>query len=218
MGPENSSPFDRLAERYDAWFDNEGSLVFAIEVKAFRSILHQLPKPWLEVGVGSGRFAQALGIENGIDPSAELLQMAEKRGVQSHRGRGEDLPFVDESFGTVFLIVTICFLDSPADVLEEIHRVLHPKGKLVLGLVLRESAWGRFYAAQKEQGHPFYRYARFFTYEEMESMLTESRFRIERTTSTLFQMPWEVITEEDPRKGYSPDAGFTIIVARKAKG
>ncbi|TFG05073.1 class I SAM-dependent methyltransferase, partial [Candidatus Thorarchaeota archaeon] len=151
MGPENSSPFDRLAERYDTWFDNEGSLVFAIEVKAFRSILHQLPKPWLEVGVGSGRFAQALGIENGIDPSAELLQMAEKRGVQSHRGRGEDLPFVDESFGTVFLIVTICFLDSPADVLEEIHRVLHPKGKLVLGLVLRESAWGRFYAAQKEQ-------------------------------------------------------------------
>jgi len=56
--------FDSLASAYDAWFDGEGKLIFAIEVKAFQEILPLLPKPWLEVGVGSGRFAQALGIES----------------------------------------------------------------------------------------------------------------------------------------------------------
>ena len=70
------SPFDDLALEYDAWFDREGSLIFSIEVRAFKSLLSTLPKPWLEIGVGSGRFAQALGIETGIDPSSKLLQMA----------------------------------------------------------------------------------------------------------------------------------------------
>ena len=57
------SPFDDLALEYDAWFDKEGSLIFFIEVQAFMELLPILPKPWLEVGVGSGRFARALGIE-----------------------------------------------------------------------------------------------------------------------------------------------------------
>jgi hypothetical protein len=44
-------PFDNLALEYDAWFDKGGSLIFFIEVKAFKSLLPFLPKPWLEVGV-----------------------------------------------------------------------------------------------------------------------------------------------------------------------
>lgn len=51
------SPFDHLALECDAWFDKEGSLIFFIEVQAFTELLPTLPKPWLEVGVGSGRFA-----------------------------------------------------------------------------------------------------------------------------------------------------------------
>ena len=62
------SPFDNLASEYDAWFDKEGSLIFFIEAQAFKTLLKSLPRPWIEIGVGSGRFAQALGIETGIDP------------------------------------------------------------------------------------------------------------------------------------------------------
>ena len=61
----DTSPFDELAAEYDAWFDKEGSHIFFNEVKAFQGVLPDLPKPWLEIGVGSGRFAQALGIETG---------------------------------------------------------------------------------------------------------------------------------------------------------
>jgi SAM-dependent methyltransferase len=103
MMENNGPPFDALASAYDAWFDGEGKLIFAIEARAFQEVLPLLPRPWLEVGVGSGRFAEALGIETGIDPSAGLLEMAGRRGVKGFLGRGEDRIFDEESFGSVFL-------------------------------------------------------------------------------------------------------------------
>lgn len=211
----NHSPFDDLPERYDTWFDEEGKLIFAIEVAAFNSILHLLPKPWLEIGVGSGRFAQALGIEFGIDPSTKLLQMAIDRGIDARHGRGEDRLFQEKSIGTVFLIVTICFINSPEKVFREIERILHPDGRLVIGLVLKEGSWGSYYQKLKENKHPFYKFARFFSYDELAKILMKSGFLIDRTVSTLFQIPGKVVGEESPREGYWPNAGFIILVARK---
>jgi len=209
------SPFDNLASQYDAWFDKEGSLIFSIEVQALRTLLPFLPKPWLEIGVGSGRFAQALGIETGIDPSAGLLRIAEGRGIKVFQGRGEQPLFSEESLGTVFLIVTLCFLDSPLDVLQEANRILMPAGKIVLGLVLRESPCGKLYQQKKNEGHRFYRYATFYSYDEMIRLLVKAGFVTEKIVSTLFQKPGNVRHREEPREGYFPEAGFTIIVAGK---
>ena len=210
-----SSPFDSMASEYDAWFDKDGSLIFAIEVKAFEMMLSTLPKPWLEIGVGSGRFAQALGIESGIDPSVNLVRMARQRGINVATGRGEEVSFHDGSFGTVFLIVTLCFLKYPVDVLKESSRILTPGGRIVLGLVLKESPWGRLYQQQKDEGHRSYKYATFYSYEDVVGLLTQAGFRAERVCSTLFQKPGDVQAMEGPREGYSPDAGFTIITASK---
>ena len=218
MGRQNNtewSPFDDLAIEYDAWFDREGGLIFSIEVQAFKSLLFTLAKPWLEIGVGSGRFAQALGIETGLDPSSKLLYMARERGINVFLGRGEQKLFDEASFGTVFLIVTLCFLDSPLDVLREAKRILIPGGKIVLGLVLKESPWGRFYQTKKAEGHRFYKYATFYRYDEVVRLIVQAGFVTERIISTLFQRPGEVHRMEDPREGYSTDAGFTIIVAEK---
>ena len=210
-----ASPFDNLAPAYDAWFEEEGKDIFAIEVRAFDEVLPSLPKPWLEIGVGSGRFAQALGIETGIDPSVRLLEMARKRGVTALLGKGEERLFDEGSFGTVFLIVTLCFVSSPLDVLQEAYRILLPSGRVVLGLVLRESPWGKFYHQKKQQGHRFYKYATFYSYDEVVRLLEQAGFLIEKVVSTLFQKPGEVEYMESPRNGYSADAGFTIIVAGK---
>jgi SAM-dependent methyltransferase len=209
------SPFDDLALEYDAWFDKQGSLIFFIEVKAFRALLPSLPKPWLEIGVGSGRFAQALGIETGVDPSYKLVEMARKRVINAFLGRGEQELFDEESLGTVFLIVTLCFLDSPLDVLREAKRILMPDGKLVLGLVLKESPWGQFYQVKKAQGHRFYKYAKFYKYDEVGRLLMRAGFVTEKIVSTLFQEPGKVQHMEEPKEGYFPDAGFTVIVAGK---
>jgi len=211
----HSSPFDELALEYDAWFDREGSLIFFIEVQALRELLPSLPKPWLEIGVGSGRFAQALGIETGVDPSFKLVQMARRRGINAFLGRGEQQLFDKESFGTVFSLVTLCFLDSSLDVLREANRILIPGGKLVLGLVLKESPWGQLYQQKKTEGHRFYRYATFYSCDEVVRLLVKTGFVTERIISTLFQRPGEVHHMEEPKEGYFPNAGFTIIVGAK---
>jgi SAM-dependent methyltransferase len=208
--------FDSLAEEYDAWFEEEGKLIFDIEVEALRKVLPALPKPWLEVGVGSGRFAQALGIDTGIDPSAKLLTMAKNRSIEVYQAIGEDRLFNKESYGTVFIIVTLCFVQSPVEVLYEIHRILNDEGKVVLGLVLRDSFWGQFYLRKKESGHRFYKHATFYSYEEISNLLDQTGFSIIQVVSTLFQKPNELEGMEVPRLGYFPEAGFSIVVANKA--
>jgi ubiquinone/menaquinone biosynthesis C-methylase UbiE len=207
--------FDSLASAYDDWFDGEGKLVFATEVKAFQEILDLLPRPWLEIGVGSGRFAQALGIGNGIDPSVKLLEMADRRGINVRLGRGEQPIFSAASFGTVFLIVTLCFLDSVPDVLKEAYRILIADGEIVVGLVLKESPWGKFYEKKKRHGHRFYKYANFYKYNEVVTFLEKSGFYIEGVVSTLFQRPGKVEQTELPRNGFFSTAGFVVIMAGK---
>jgi SAM-dependent methyltransferase len=207
--------FDRLSPIYDAWFEEQGKLIFAIEISAFGKVLPSLPKNWLEVGVGTGRFAQALKIETGIDPSVNMLGLARKRGISVLLARGENECFKNESFGTVFLIVTLCFVDSPLDVLYEANRVLKADGKLVLGLVLRDSPWGQFYLSKKQEGHRFYQHATFYSFEELSEFLEATGFVVENLVSTLFQRPGEVAGLEAPQNGFSVDSGFTVVVAGK---
>jgi SAM-dependent methyltransferase len=209
--------FDSLASDYDAWFEEEGRLIFASEVEALRQALPLLPKPWIEVGVGSGRFAQALGIDIGLDPSSKLLEMASNRGISVFLGKGDEMPFQDGVFGTTFYVVTLCFVDAPMRTLGEAARLLKSKGKVVLGLVLKESPWGQLYQRKKEMGHRFYRYATFYSYAEVDMLLKQTGFLIEKVVSTLFQSPGKVNHIEPPRQGFFQSAGFTVVVASKPR-
>ena len=47
-----------------------------MEVDCLKPLFHEHKRPYLEIGVGSGRFAQALGIEYGVDTSPALLEIA----------------------------------------------------------------------------------------------------------------------------------------------
>ena len=175
-----------------------------------------LPKPWIEIGIGSGRFAQALGIDIGLDSSIKLLEIAGNRGVSVFLGKGEETPFKDGGFGAVFLILTLCFVNSPEAILHEAARLLRSEGKVVLGLILKESPWGQLYRTKKETGHRFYRHATFYSYSEVDMLLKEVGFSIKKVSSTLFQNPGEVNHIELPQRGFSHDAGFTVILASKS--
>jgi len=207
--------FDSLSWVYDAWFEQEGRLIFALEVEALKQVLPLLPKPWIEVGIGSGRFAQALGIDIGLDPSSGLLKIARNRGARVLLGRGEEAPFKNGSFGAIFFIATLCFIDSPNRILTDAACLLKSQGKVVLGLVLKESPWGQLHQREKETGHRFYRHATFYSYAEVEIFLIQTGFLIEKVISTLFQNPGEVNHIELPRQGFSADAGFAVILAGK---
>jgi len=131
-------------------------------------------------------------------------------------GRGEESPFKDGSFGPIFFIAILCFVDSPERILGEAARLLQTGGKVVLGMVLRKSPWGQLYQAKKETGHHFYRYAMlYYTYAEVEMLLMQTGLSIEKVVSTLFQNPSEVYHIESPQQGFFESAGFTVVLASK---
>ena len=206
----HNNPFNKLSERYDAWFDGQrGKKIFAIEVRTLRELLEEMPRPWLEVGVGTGRFAHALGVDDGIDPSPEVLKIASQYKINTLLGHGEDLPYPESTYGTVLMIVTICFLSEPDKALREAGRVLRSDGRLLLGLVPADSPWGKFYARKGNKGHPFYSAATFYTCEEVVKMADKEGFDLERARSCLFESPeTEVNAYSSSLEGIVADSGF----------
>ena len=211
--------FDVFAERYDAWYDKPfGKSAFNLEKACIASLCKNLTQPFLEIGVGTGRFAEALKIKYGIDSSAGVLRFAKKRGITVIRGKGEKLPAPDKSFGAIFIIVTLCFVDEPVKVLEEASRVLSDNSYIILGLILRESPWASFYMRKGYAGNVFYKVARFYSLNELEVMLQKTHLRITEASSTIFQAPTEKpLRFENPRKGCYKDAGFVAMKVGKLK-
>jgi hypothetical protein len=80
----------------------------------------------------------------------------------------------------VFLISTLCFLESPLEVLKEAYRILVPGGKIVLGVVLKNSPWGHYYEQKKLEGHPIYKYATFYRCSEVAQFTLLADFTGER--------------------------------------
>ena len=212
----NMNPFDFLAQDYDGWFEGEGELIFSIESYCLRELAPLLPSPGLEIGVGTGRFTEAIGIDCGLDPSAQAIAIGKNADFGRIQAVGEKTPFINGAFGTVALITTLCFIDSCREVLSEANRVLRDDGKVLMGLILKDSSWGKLYESKKKEGHPVYKNATFQSYQDVADMLESGGFRIERVVSTLFQLPGEVKDFEYPREGYSSDAGFVVILAGKS--
>lgn len=209
--------FNKHASEYDAWYDTGvGKAIFAMEVDCLKTLLQRFGRPYLEIGVGSGRFAETLGIEYGIDPAPAMSQMAKARGIKVTEVTGEELPFPDKMFDGLLIAFTFCFLDKSQKVLQEAWRVLQPEGGLVLGLILRDSPWGEFYIKKGKEGHPIYSKARFFSKVEVEGLLQQSGFKVLEYRSTLFQPPGQKnYRHESPVSGYQQTAGFVALVSSK---
>jgi len=210
---QESNPFDALAGRYDAWFETpKGRAIFNVEIHALRELLERIEHPWLEVGVGSGRFAHALGVDEGVDPSNAILKIAAGRGINARAGYGEDLPYPDSTYGALLLVVTICFLTDPQKALREAARVLRSDGRLIVGLVPKDSSWGKLYALKGKDGHPFYSPATFYMCEEVIAMAWNESFEFEMARSCLVESPEsEVPVYAETREGIIPDAGFVAM-------
>lgn len=208
--------FDVCAEDYDRWFDSpQGKVLFEMEVEAVRLLMKDLEKPFLEIGVGTGRFAKKLKIDLGIDPSSKVLEMARTRKIKVKKARGEKLPFKDKTFGAVFLLFTLCFVEDPEKVLSETRRVLKRDGGLIIGIINRESPWGQLYMKKKTGNHPIYKYARFYSIKDAVKMIAKTGMSVHEYSSTLCQPPSETPYNEAAHKGLADGAGFVCILARK---
>ncbi len=208
-----SGPFDSIAREYDAWYDSkEGSTIFEEEVQALLLVKGRVPGRWLEVGVGTGRFANELGVSDGIDPSGEMLALAAARGISTKRGVAETLPYGDKEFDGVLFVVTLCFVESPACAFEECARVLRPKGACVVGIVPASSPWGQEYQRKAKAGHPVYSHATFFSVEEVVRLASGCGLMLQDAASALLWPPGEAqIQHNRVVRGARPDAGFVAL-------
>jgi SAM-dependent methyltransferase len=202
---------DRLAEDYDGWFDSpEGKPLFEIELECVRDVLGDHAGRWVEVGVGTGRFAAALGIREGIDPSEPALAIARRRRIDARRGVAEQLPFSDEAVDGVLLVLTICFLHDSSKAMREFLRVLKPGARLVIGMIPRDGPWGRSCAEKGRQGHPFYRAAQFYSPREVVSLAEDAGFVFDRACSCLLSPPGEAPSPERCA-AVRAEAGFVCL-------
>lgn len=118
------------------------------------------------MGVGSGRFAAALGIKTGIDPSVQLSHFAKLRGIDVFEGVAESLPFQEQQFDFVLFNTALCYVDLPLVALLEAKRVLKPNGKIIIGMIDKHSMLGQQYEATNKTTHflnmlTFIQYPRF---------------------------------------------------------
>lgn len=122
--------FDRIARRYD--FINR-LISFGQEQEWRRRGIEFLPQGRvLDLGSGTGAAAPVFGDREvvALDPAPEMIALSpiSDRVVAV----GEKLPFADGSFDGVFTAYVMRNLVSIPAMLEEVHRVLRPGGKLVI--------------------------------------------------------------------------------------
>jgi len=167
----------------------------------------------LELGVGTGRFAVPLGIKVGVELAHAMASFARQRGIRVYEARAEELPFADESFDFVIMITTICFLSDPLQALQETRRVLKPKGRIIIGMIDKDSPLGQGYEAKKSES-TFYRYAHFYSVTQVIEWLTRLGFGAVKTCQTIFKDPEEITSLEPVKEGYG-EGGFVVIAAQK---
>jgi len=204
-----SNIFDKYYKKYDTWYD-KNKFAYLSELAALKKVLPKRGKS-LEIGVGTGRFAQALGITTGIDPSKNMIRIARKRGVDARLGFGERLPFKNSTFDYVAIIITICFVKDPQKILKESRRILKKNGKIIIGIIDKDSFLGKFYQKKKSV---FYKQAKFFSIKGITDLLKNAGFSKLSYYQTLYELPGEIRSAQKPRKGFG-QGGFVVISGDK---
>lgn len=207
----NTEPFDKHYQKYEDWFD-KNEYVYKSELKAVNHFIPQQGRG-IEIGVGSGKFAEPLGIKMGVEPSESMRKLAKKRGIKVYDGVGENLNFADKSFDYVLMVTTICFLSDIKKAFKEVRRILKEDGKFIIGFVDRESELGKEYLKIKED-NVFYKNAVFYSTKDVITLLKEMKFENINTIQTIFGKLSEVKEIQDYKNGYGK-GGFVVIKAVK---
>ncbi len=88
----------------------------------------------LDVGCGIGDFLNFYPGSVGVDVNSTAVQWCRSRGLDSHHMSVDVLPFEEGSFDGVVLDNVLEHLNSPENLLVDIHRVLKPNGVLLVGV------------------------------------------------------------------------------------
>ena len=209
------NPFETSAREYDSWYDQSPN-TFSSEILALRA-LHTPAGEWVEVGVGTGRFAAELGIPVGVEPTEGMAALARSRGVRVIRGHAEALPLESDSLDAIFFITTLCFVQDLHLALSEAHRVLRQGGHCIIGLLPLDSPLGQLIHAHADKD-TFFKHARLRTKSEVLQALEDAGFTIQQTMQTLFGPPESFELEIHSARCGLDHGSFVAILASKHSG
>lgn len=205
-----TTAFESYSDAYDEWFE-KNSKAYAAELKAIKKFVPEEGLRGVEIGVGSGKFAEPLKIGIGVEPSTKMAEKADQLGIEVLNGVAEDLPLADDDFDFALMVTTICFVDDPLRAFAEIRRVLKADGFAVVAFVDKESELGRQYQANRHKSR-FYGEATFYSTQEVLKLLNSSGFECCETVQTLIPGADELSVLE----GYGRGAFVVIKASRSA--
>ncbi len=208
----SQSIFDVSYNEYDSWFDNKGKIIFENELRGLEFITQKTDLLSIEIGSGTGRFAEKLNIKFGIEPSFNMGILSKKRGVKPIIALGEYLPIKNKTFERVFFIFSVCFINNIKNAFAESYRILKDNGEIIVGFIPSESPLGKKYIQKKQEGHPYYNNAVFYRFSELKKILEKTGFKI---IQTAYQMLKDEKKAEKPSQGINQTANFLIVKGQK---
>jgi len=221
--------FDRIAHRYDMWYNTKtGRYVDRIEKWLIFSMFRGREGKALDLGCGTGNYTAELYKRGfnvvGVDASEKMLEIARKKFPQIRfiHGDAYRLPFPDESFDIVLSVTMFEFIHRPEKVVNEIYRVLKPEGEVIIGTMNGHSLWFIFKRLKSIFTETAYRYARFYTPKELETLLKASGFAEVESAGVIFLpsfWPFSSLAEKLDRRYYRRCKEWAAFVAvRGVKG
>lgn len=214
--------FDEISGSYDSWYNTKlGAFADKVEAELVMGKSRLLSgMQVLDAGCGTGNFSiklAKLGCRvTGIDVSSGMLEEALKK--QKEYGGLLDfkvmdvysIDFPDNYFDAAFSMAQFEFLEDREKALNELLRVVKPGGRVTVGTINRESAWGRLYMTDECRSNTIFKYARLMSIDELASLRKQNLID---TGTSLFIPPdaaEEDICDEREKKLTASNAGGFI--------
>jgi ubiquinone/menaquinone biosynthesis C-methylase UbiE len=206
MRKEIAEDYVRHCREYEEWIKSNPH-IHESEIIALQKVVPS--GVGLEIGVGTGRLAAALSIRYGLDPSRNMLKLAQQKNILAVQGHGENLPFKKESFNFVLIVYTIELADDALRFLKEATKILKKRGALILGIANRESSWGKYYEQDAAKG-----LWHWYSIEEVLRYFKKIRLEFQAAFHTHFHAPPDIKEIEEPKKGFG-QGGLVVFKAVK---
>ncbi len=185
--------FDKIAPFYDKWYVTPiGKYVDDTEKEQVFSLWQTKKGLVLDLGCGTGNYTLELIKRQikviGLDASFSMLLLARKKLPSAYHVQADALflPFKDNLFDGVLSITLFEFLSSPQTVLREVYRILKPGGEVVIGTMNTFSLWFLFKRLKTLFTETAYRYARFYTINQLKKLLKKTGFKNIKTRGVIY--------------------------------
>jgi ubiquinone/menaquinone biosynthesis C-methylase UbiE len=151
----------------------------------------------LDVGCGDGfhlnllkRYGKNGWRLEGIDVDGRAVEMAEKTGLEVHRGTVEGLNLPKNSFDFAFMIQTIEHVAHPEEVLAAVYEILKPGARLVIVTDNTDSIDFRLFKNSYWGGYHFPRHWNLFNRQSLRKLAEKCGFETADLTTQVSPVNW----------------------------